>query len=86
MFSFIVFHHDDLISSLVLDILGSYEWIFDVEQDDPYKLPDKHTLDIGMSGPYEQISYELQGYLSELLDSHTLDIGISGPYEPISDA
>ena len=36
-------------------------------------------------GQYEQISDELQGYLSELLDSHTLGIGISWPCEQISD-
>ena len=37
-----------------------------------------------MSGPYEQIYDELQGYFSELPGSHTLGIAISGPYEQIS--
>ena len=50
-----------------------------------YNLPHSHNLDIDISGPYEQISDELQGYFSELLDSHTLDIEISDPYEQISD-
>ena len=50
-----------------------------------YNLPHSHTLDIWISGPYEQISDELQGYFSELLDSRTLDIEISGRYEQISD-
>ena len=49
------------------------------------ELPDSHTLDIEISGPYEQISDELQGDLSELPDNHTRDIEISGQYEQISD-
>ena len=50
-----------------------------------YNLPHSHTLDIGISGPYEQISDDEQGYLSQLPDSHTLDTGISDPYGQIYD-
>ena len=49
-------------------------------------MPDGHTLGIGISGPYEQISDALKGYFSDLLDNHTLDIGVSGPYAHFSDA
>ena len=45
------------------------------------ELLDSHTLDIEISGQYEQISDEIQGYLVELLDSPTLGIGIAAPYE-----
>ena len=58
---------------------------FDVQLDDFSELPDTHTLDIEIFGPYEQIFDDLQGYLSELPDTHTLDIETSGPYEQISD-
>ena len=49
------------------------------------ELPDIHSPDIGIFGPYAQISDEELGYLSELLDIHSLNIGTFGPYAPISD-
>ena len=49
-----------------------------------YNLPDIDTLGIGISGPYERISDEWQGYLSDLPGIHSPDIGISGPYAQIS--
>jgi hypothetical protein len=48
-------------------------------------LPDVHILDIGIVGPYGQISDGEQGHLSESPDGHTLGIGILGPYAQISD-
>jgi hypothetical protein len=43
-------------------------------------LPDVHSPDIEMFGPYAQIYDGRQGYLSKLPDIHILDIGIFDPY------
>jgi hypothetical protein len=48
-------------------------------------LPDIHTPDIGIFGPYAEISDEEQGDFFELLDINSLDIGILGPYAQIPD-
>ena len=62
-------------------LLQVYEMFGILMSDNVSGLPDSQTLDIRISGSYEQIFDELQGYLSELPDSHTLDIEISGLYE-----
>ena len=71
-------------SFLMSNKVSFFYWT-DEQQGYFWNLPGIHTLDIGMFGPYAQISYGELGYLSELLDVHTLDIGIFGPYVQISD-